>query len=288
MSSIRNQVLVVALNISVWEARKQDRKVTKEVAISHAIAEACGRYHKDLLPNAVEHQNILKIRNAWRIWHYTITLPWGDDAGRVLRSEDFFKYTSEYNDFKQQWDAAIAKFVTAYPALVQDAELRLNSLFDAADYPHANEVQSKFNVSMNVYPLPNADDFRIVEGLSSDEADKLCEAAVEGLEASISTAVKDVWKRMAVAVSAMHTRLSVPSGEKGGKFHDSLVDNIVDLLDLMPRLNLLKDPNIDLMIEGMEKLTLYPPELLRSMPDARSVTAERAAVLLDKINSYTI
>src|SRR3972149_290002 len=106
MSNIRNQLLVVSLGISAWEARKQDKKATKEVADNHGTDSAVGRYHKDLLPAAAEHEAILKIRNAWRVWHYEHTLPWGDDAGRVLRSIDFLDYTEGHNEFKAQWDMA--------------------------------------------------------------------------------------------------------------------------------------------------------------------------------------
>lgn len=286
MSNIRNQLLVVSLNISAWEARKQDKKATKEVADNHGTDATVGRYHKDLLPEAAEHDVILKIRNAWRVWHYENTLPWGDDAGRVLRSVDFLDYAEGYNEFKIQWDAAVEAFLNVYPTLVAQAELHLNTLFNPRDYPSAAEVRDRFNVRMNTYPLPNAEDFRIVEGIPPEEAEKLCAAAVEGLETCLSTAIKDVWKRMYGVVSAMQARLDVPIGEKGGKFHDSLVDNVAELVRMMPNLNLLNDPEITEIAAEMKALTKYPAETLRVLPEARSITAERAAALAAKMASY--
>jgi hypothetical protein len=286
MSNIRNQLLVVSLKISAWEARKQDKKATKEVADAHAIDTAVGRYHKDLLPDAKEHNDILKIRNAWRVWHYEQTLPWGDDAGRVLRSVDFLDYAAGYNEFKRAWDDAVEKFVLVYPTLVAQAELHLNTLFNTSDYPSVAEARDRFNVRMNTYPLPNAEDFRIIEGIPADEAEKLCVAAVEGLEACLNTAIKDVWSRMYGVVTAMQARLEIPIGEKGGKFHDSLVDNVAELLAILPNLNLLNDPEITTMSSEMKSLTKYPAETLRISPEARSVTAERAAALAAKMACY--
>lgn len=286
MSNIRNQLLVVSLNISAWEARKQDKKATKEVADAHAIDTAVGRYHKDLLPEALQHQNILKIRNAWRVYHYEHTLPWGDDAGRVLRSVDFMDYAEGYREYKAQWDAAVEAFINVYPTLVAQAQLHLNTLFNTNDYPSVSDVRGRFNVRMNTYPLPNTEDFRIVDGIPADEAEKLRVAAAEGLESCLQSAINDVWKRMHSVVSAMQARLDVPIGEKGGKFHDSLVDNVSELVTLMPRLNLLNDPEITTMSNALQQLTKYPAETLRLSPEARSVTAERAAELIARMSGY--
>ena len=85
-TNVRHQLLCVQLNISCWEARRQDKKVNREVAEAHGTPTSVGRYHKDLLPDCEEHQAILKIRNAWRVWHYDQTLPWGNDGSRVIRS----------------------------------------------------------------------------------------------------------------------------------------------------------------------------------------------------------
>jgi hypothetical protein len=286
MSNFKNHLLIVNLNISAWEARKQDKKATQEVAASHAVRSTVGRYHKDLLPDAPEHANILKIRNAWRVWHYENTLPWGDDAGRVIRSLDYLDYAQAYNDFKRQWDSAVTAFVAVYPTLVAQAELHLNTLFNASDYPSEDDVKGRFNVRMNSYPLPNEDDFRILEGIPPEEAEALRQSAVEGMQECLGTAIKDVWKRMYAVVSAMQARLEVPIGDKGGKFHDSLVDNIADLVLLMPNLNLLNDPEITTMSSAMKLLTKYPAETLRASPEARSATAERARSLAEKMGKY--
>ncbi len=285
MSHIRNQLLCVGLSISCWEGRKQDRKATKEVADKHGTASSVGRYHKDLLPGAAEHEAILKIRNAWRVWHYENSLPWGDDSSRVMRSAAFFDYMEGYRDWKAQFEDACNTFYGAYDSLVARAEMHLNTLFDPTDYPVLEEVKRRFAVRMNVYPMPNADDFRVIDGIDPSEAEALRQQAISGLETQVSEALKDLWTRMHTVVTAMHSRLDIPHGAKGGQFRDSLVENIEDLLVRVPKLNLTNDPMINQLTDEMHQL-ICPPDVLRSNPDARVRKAAQAKALAARMAQY--
>lgn len=287
MSNIRNQLLCVGFSVSCWEARRQDKKATKEVADTHGTASTVGRYHKDLLPDAAEHEAILKIRNAWRIWHYENTLPWGDDASRVMRSAAFLDYGNGYREWKAKFDAACEAFFVAYPTLVAQAELRLNTLFDPTDYPDVDEVRRRFAVRMNVYPMPNADDFRIIEGIDDEEAEALRENAISSMEAQVTEALKDLWGRMHSVVSAMHTRLDVPAGEKGSRFQDSLVENISELLVRVPKLNLTNDMEITMISQQMQQL-VCAPDVLRTDPVKRAETAAAAKTLAARMSQYVV
>lgn len=285
MSNIRNQLLSVGFSISCWEARKQDKKATKEVADAHGTASSVGRYHKDLLPGATEHETILKIRNAWRVWHGEMTLPWNDNGTRVLRSAAFLDYSAGYRDWKAKFEQALQDFYDVYPTLVAQAELRLNSLFNPADYPPLEEVKRRFAARLDVYPLPNADDFRIIDGIDAEDAERLRSEAVAGLEAQVTEAVRDLWGRMRTVVAAMSERLAVPHGAPGGKFHDTLTGNIQDLLTRIPALNLTGDPEIEALSAEMQTL-LVAPETLRTDPDVRAEKAAKAKALAARMAQF--
>lgn len=286
MSNIRNQLLCVALNISCWEARRQDKKVNSEVAAAHGTATGVGRYHKDLLPDAKEHQDILKLRNAWRVWHYENTLPWGNDGSRVIRSAAFMDYATEYRAYKDKFDAACNTFYNAYPLLVAQAEFKLNTLFDATDYPDVSIVRDRFSVSMSTYPMPNAEDFRIIEGIPTDEIERLQAEAVAGLNEQVTLAIKDLWGRLHTVVSAMSSRLEIGTDGKPLKFHDTLVSNITDLLDKVPQLNLTGDPDITTMTSLMRKLVDHDPATLREDLTVRTDVAKKARELAKRMQCY--
>lgn len=286
MSQIRNQLLCIALNISCWEARRQDKKVNSEVAANHGTSTGVGRYHKDLLPDAKEHQDILKLRNAWRVWHYENTLPWGNDGSRVIRSAAFLDYTNEFREYKNKFEAACETFYAAYPTLVAEAEFKLNTLFEAADYPAVQAIKDRFNVRMTTYPLPNAEDFRIIEGIPPEEVERLRSEAVSGLEEQVTLAIKDLWSRLHTVVTAMQTRLEVGTDGKPLKFHDTLVSNIEDLLAKVPQLNLTGDPAITTMTEEMQALIAFQPATLREDLTVRSDVARKAADLAKRMACF--
>ena len=276
MSNIRNNLLVITFGISCWEGRRLDKKATAEVAQSHVVSSGVGRYHKDLLPDAVEHQNILKLRNAWRVFHAENTLAWGDNGERVIRSSAFLDYTTGYREYKDKFDQAVEVFCAAYPTLVAEAEFKLNTLFNPSDYPAVEDVRDKFKVRMTTYPMPNAEDFRLIEGIPEEDVERLQAEAVAGLQSQVTMAIKDLWSRLHTVVTAMQARLDVGDDGKVLKFHDSLVGNIQDLLNRVPALNLTGDAEIVSLTEEMRELVTFTPSELREIPEARSLVANKA------------
>ncbi|MHB0965309.1 MAG: hypothetical protein ACYC36_02535 [Bellilinea sp.] len=286
MSAIRNQLLCINLNISCWEARRQDKKVNSEVAQAHGTAAGVGRYHKDLLPDAEEHRAILKLRNEWRVWHYENTLPWGNDGSRVIRSVAFLDYAAGHRQYKDKFEALCETFFAAYPTLVAAAEFKLNTLFDAADYPPVEAVKDRFNVRMTTYPMPNAEDFRIIEGIPPEEVERLRTEAVAGINDQVTMAIKDLWGRLHGVVSAMHARLEIGSDGRPLKFHDTLVSNIEDLLDRVPQLNLTGDAEITTMTEEMRALVAFDPATLREDLTVRSEVSDKASELARRMAAW--
>lgn len=285
-TNIRNCLLCIQLNISCWEARRQDKKINREVAAAHGTDTRVGRYHKDLLPDAPEHQAILKLRNAWRVWNYEQTLPWGNDGSRVIRSGAFMDYAKMHREYKDKFEQACEAFYAAYPRLVAEAEFKLNTLFDAADYPSVEYIRSKFAVSMNAYPMPDVEDFRIIEGIPPEEVERLRSEAVAGLNEQVTLAIKDLWGRLHTVVSAMQNRLEVGTDGKPLKFHDSLVGNIQDLLDRVPQLNLTGDDEITTMTNDMRALVAFGPATLREDLAVRTEVATKAKELAARMACF--
>jgi hypothetical protein len=50
--SLCSRAMLCSLSISMWSARKHDRKASEEIAQRHGAQPGAGRYHKVLLPKA--------------------------------------------------------------------------------------------------------------------------------------------------------------------------------------------------------------------------------------------
>lgn len=279
-SDLSKKAMLVTLNISVWTARKLDKKVTKEVAQKHGNDEKLGRYNKNLLASD-DIESIQKVATESRQFHYDNTLPWQDKGGRILPSANYMQYSERLREFKAEFERRVQAFVEKYPGLVIEAKDALNGLYNANDYPSPVNIASLFNFEVEVSPLPSASDFRVE--LREDEADEIRKDIEQKCEGRAKAAMDDLFHRLHDAVSHMHERLA----DEKASFHNSLVDNIRELVDILPRLNVTADPALTKLVEDAKgSLCVYDPETLRKDKGHRATVACAAKAMIDKLNSY--
>ena len=277
--SLNEKAMLVHLNISFWTARKYDRKISREIEIQYNADEA-GRYNKILIANEYL-ANIRKMVSAARTFHYENTLPWNDNGGRLLPAANYFNYVKAMQNLQADFDRETANFIRVYPDLKNEAKLRLNGMFEEEDYPDISTLRDKYAFSSQVTPVPEADDFRVK--LNDSEVDSIKQSIEKQVQNSTREAMNDLWNRLYRVVNHMAERLADPDN----KFKNSLVDNIVDLCDLLPRLNITSDPKLEkALLEVRQKLTANDSQTLRDSNDIRSQTALEAQKILDKMKHY--
>jgi len=277
--SLNEKAMLVHLNISFWTARKYDRKISREIELQYNADEA-GRYNKILIANEYL-ANIRKMISAARTFHYENTLPWNDNGGRLLPAANYFNYVKAMQNLQADFDRETANFIRVYPDLKNEAKLRLNGMFEEEDYPDISTLRDKYAFSSQVTPVPEADDFRVK--LNDSEVDSIKQSIEKQVQNSTREAMNDLWNRLYRVVNHMAERLADPDN----KFKNSLVDNIVDLCDLLPRLNITSDPKLEkALLEVRQKLTANDSQTLRDSNDIRSQTALEAQKILDKMKHY--
>lgn len=277
--SINEKAMLVYLNISFWTARKYDKKISQEIESQYNADEA-GRYNKILI--AKEHlANIQKIISGARTFHYDNTLPWTDNGGRLLPSANYFNYVKSIQGFKDDFEREVNNFLRIYPDLKDEAKGRLNGMFDEEDYPEENLLEEKFAFKTSVLPMPAADDFRV--NLMENEVESIRSSIQEQVEASTESAMNDLWHRLFKVVSHMVERLIDPDN----KFKNTLVTNIEELCDLLPKLNITDDPKLNKAVKEIKaKLTNNDSQTLREDLVARTKTAVEAQKIMNKMRHY--
>jgi len=279
MSILNEKSMLIFLNISFWTARKYDKRISQEIEDQYNADDA-GRYNKILI--AKEYlANIQKIISAARTFHYENTLPWSDQGGRLLPSANYFNYVKDIQRFKDDFEREVANFLKVYPSLKDEARQRLNGMFDEDDYPDIFTLETKFAIKSMILPVPEADDFRV--NLTDDEVDSIRTSIREQVQDSTQAGMKDLWQRLFKVVSHMLERLSDPDN----KFKNTLVENIEGLCELLPKLNITNDPELDRAVREIKtKLTGNDSQTLRDNDVARSNTAAEAQKILNKMCPY--
>ena len=281
MSNLNTRAMLVNLSITSWTARKHDKKITAEVAANHNASEAMGRYNKLLIPaDAPTYKAVGQAANAARTAHYEQTLPWADDGARILPATNYIEYSRRLQVLRTEFDNAVRAFVADYPTLQANAQRVLNGLYNADDYPTVTELRDKFSFGTRVMPLPDAGDFRVT--LDADDVQSIRAEIEHNVNESIAQAQGDLYNRLFTAVSRMVERLS----DDKAIFRDSLIINLRELCDLVPRLNLTGDANLEALRVRIEKsLALFEPDDLREDKALRASVAKIAAKIQNDMSA---
>jgi hypothetical protein len=236
--------MLVELSISSWTARKLDKKVSEEVDTSKATKTRAGNYHKNLLAGSQALDAVVKYGNNVRLWHHKQTLPWSDSGSRIITMENFLGYKTQLSECESNYNRLVNNFLVSYPTLISAAAFQLGDLFNRDEYPEADVVAKKFKFSYVFSPLPNAGDFRV--DIGEQAAKELVEQYENTFNARVQGAMQDMWERVHDCLTHMSDRLSDADAEGSRKgFHKTLLSNASELIDLLQKLNITKDPKLE-------------------------------------------
>ena len=273
--AIQDKAMLVHLNISTWTARKFDPKVTKEIEDNYSANDS-GRYNKILI--AGEHlAKIQKIASATRVYHYEHTLAWNDNGGRLLSADIYFDYVSAMDKFQNELTTQVSRFINMYPTYIEEAKSRLKGMFSEEDYPSLEDLRQKYKFTVSFNPVPDAQDLRIQ--LNQHEKESIRQSIMEQVDNSTKTAMTDIWNRLHGVVKHMIERLS----DADNKFKNSLVDNIKELCEILPKLNVAGDEKLTAAIKEInDKLATLEPDNLRKDKQLRSQAVTDAKEILSR------
>lgn len=281
---ITEKAMLAAVHISVWTAVKHDRKVSREVADQHGAHQGAGRYNKQLLHGADKLEELRTLASQIRQYFYKVTLPWSDEGFRLLPANFYFDLMARMREFEATFAQGVESFLRVYPQYIEQVRPELNGLFREEDYPSPDKLQTKFGVKLEVLPIPTGADFRVQ--MSAEEQARVAREIDASVRASLLRGTEDLWRRLREVVSHMVDRLNEPES----RFHGSLVTNVLDLVEILPRLNVGADADLNRFAEQIrQRLCDHSAQELKqhdlrvtTAADAANIVAEMDGVLRDR------
>jgi hypothetical protein len=282
---ITERAMLAAVHISIWTAVKHDRKISRDVANQHGAHRDAGRYNKQLLRGADKLDDLRTLAGQIRQYFYKITLPWSDEGFRLLPSNFYFDLMARMREFEASFEQGVDSFLAVYPQYIDQVRPELNGLFREEDYPTAEKLREKFGVKLEILPIPSGGDFRVQ--MSAEEQARVSREIDANVRQSLTRGTEDLWKRLREVVSHMVDRLNEPES----RFHASLVTNVVDLAEILPRLNVSGDADLNRFAEQIRQRLcnhsaqdLKKHDLLRvtAATDAANIVAQMDGVLRDR------
>ncbi len=285
--SISSGAMLVELSISTWTGRKLDKRASQDVVQANGADTGTANVHKKLLGDCEELKAVQKFGANSRNIHYSSTMPWSDVGWRMLTTKAFPKYHPAMTDFQQEFYRLADVFANSYEWEISQAQARLGALFDPNDYPSVESIRSKFAFNINYIPLPESGDFRIDVG--NEAAEQLKTHYEEFYSTQVKRAMDDVWRRVYDSLSKMSERLDYGDHEKKKIFRDSLVDNVLDMVDLLDVCNVTGDSQMSAMrLQLEDALRGVTPDALRDDAFLRAETKRAVDSAIKSLPSLDI
>ena len=258
---LSKDAMLVGLRISAWSGRLHDRQASNHVAVHHAAATTAGRYNKRLLPKAA-FAALTEIMSEARSTHYANTLPWDDQGSRLLTVANYDRYTAALDGLIERVVGARARFIEDYDGYIERARLELGRLFRIEDYPAREALPGKFGIAYRILPVPDARQF--MADLAAGESARVKRDIQRQVEAKLHGALGDLYRRLGKAVEHVGERLREDENGKPLVFRDSMIENVRDLVDVAPRLNIFEDAELaGLCREVRDRIACVDPDVLR-------------------------
>lgn len=286
--AVRSMGLLANLTISLWSGERTDPKIGARLKADAGAVGNTGRYIKNLLAGCdTELKDLRGAYTTARTLHYRLTLPWVSDphadrqsGPRLLPNLLFQQYISEMGKLRIAAHNKLTTFIHDYPRLVQQAQANLAGLAKAEDYPSVEDVEKSFKLHFDFEPIPPASAF---PNLPDDALVALSKGLQKRQEAAALTAQNAMWERVREHVGHLADRLGNPEA----LFKENTVENVRELVTLLPGFNCTNDPRVGEVIADIRvMLDGVSTHEIRKTSGTRQDIATQAKALDEKIASW--
>jgi hypothetical protein len=279
-NNLSERAMLVRLKCHTLGTSRQDKGVTEETTTRKGAAPDAGKWTTHIIPRD-SMGAIRKALDRIRAINYTYTLPWLGDGTRILPSRLYDGYMAKAQAAIDDFNQSVVNWLRdEYPQLRESASRRLAGLMTGEiQLPTVEEARRRFSIEHYVFPLPNTNDFRCAIG--SDQK----KATQDAIDRLVKTSVSDIYKKLGELVE----RIVKQTAAKKGKIYDSLINNLKELVELIPALNINDDPELEaLRKDCADQLASIDPADLRKNKRLRKATADKATHILESIRKIDL
>lgn len=280
-----------------------------------------------------EYRELDRLLSAARMHHYENTLPFERRGGSILPIANYADYCKAQDRFVEQVRESKKRFVAAYEEIVTKERERLGDLFKEEDYPLPEEIGDKFEISYKVLPFPNPDHFLVKLGRAEDDKirkdlERSIKQSIADAQRELFERLQRVVQHAADRLddqpksyqrvmryakaqqlkddpSITIDKIEEIEGSEGKKvkvfyrteaaktFHNTLIDNIREVVEILPKLNITNDPELEKLRQRVDKvLCQYDPGELKPTsksfdPKKRKQAKRDADAILKAMAGYT-
>ena len=285
--TLTSSATVVALSRSVPSFKRDDKTAARRAAESMGAKR--GRYtsNKKLIMCA-EHDALVKQSNDIYRFVRDRTMRWGELGQQLLPNEAYTDFDEEIQEMVQKfYDPYKREFLAAYPAACARSQLSLGDGYDPRLYPSVDQLERKIQVHLAYEPLPSSGDFRI--DIPRQAQAEMREGYEKLMQSRLHESMQEIWKRLLKPLKNMSDKLDYDDEGKprNGHFQTTIVDNVVQIVDLMKICNFANDPQMDRVQRDLRNaLTGVTPEMLKVSDTQRRKTKAEVDSIIKSLPNF--
>lgn len=253
--NLTDAAMLVYVKISVWSARKLDKKQTQLTIAGAGATNDAARVNKHLLANAdAKLKEINRKANQIRDFIETNTLPWDDAGNRLLSNDMALTVVGPLHQHEVEFAALVDEFVAEYPVLRAQAVANLGDMGDDSDYPQPDVVRGKFAVRISFSPVPlDFGDVRM--GMTESQAKAWQSLHENNIKRQTNEALRAAYGRLIKILERYSERLTPrpDDPEKVQKFRSDMVEQMRETITALASLNVFGDPELDRILQQLRK-----------------------------------
>jgi hypothetical protein len=274
---LRRAAAAVRVHFTWWGTHKSLSPKQKEQAGAAYAADArlltAGKKLLDTRHEAFRALTCVRTRltSYWR----GLTLPYTEPGVRLIRQSDVEVFDGAMRGFRDELAKAVGGLVKVYGAIKKDAQDRLGTLYDEADYPA--DLTGLFAVEWDFPSVePPAYLMRVAPEVYAQEQERVARRFEEAVRLAEEAFVSE----FAQVVAHLAERLAPDEGGERKVFRDSAVTNLLDFFERFRRLNVRSSEELDALVDQAQQLVRnVTPGRLRNNDELRGrVAADLAAV----------
>lgn len=276
--TMQRKAILVKLKVRQYDGFKKDTRVADDVDEKYHTSGGAGNYNKRLFDKATL-KPIQRIANKLRSHHNKLTIPYTYEGVGILTKDIYFEYTAMVRNHKDLFGQEVDNFITQYPVYVANRQSQLGDLFNADDYPTQDNMRKRFGISTSFAPVPSENHFD--NDFTDDANQEIRDAFMADFKDTTHEAIDALYGRVRTVLQHMHDKLLDPETI----FRNSTVDNMLGMMELLPKLNIFDDERLTAVHERMtEQLGTLSSEDLRIDMGLRRQTVSDTFDLLNLLN----
>jgi len=284
---LKNKALTVRLFRKKISRNKLDKVLSQELRDAKGVNDDVSlRVNKSIFSKSTT-DAFMKVLSEAGKYYYRVTTPWDDTGFRLLSIDIYKEFVKKFKDFSRKFREAVETFMDGIEADINLMEETLGEAFNRSDYDHLflsngqldkETLRKQFTLDLEYGTVADADDIRAK--LTDEDREIIAAHVTEKNNEKFAAAQKHIITTLHEHIMKIHERLC----QDENVFRDTLISNLEDLCDLIPKMNIAGDPAInELAAKAKKALCSWDAQTLREDKDIRKDVSDQADKLLDNM-----